>query len=58
MSEKVKNENLQIGSLALLYFLALAPGGGFLAAQKARDAHQQATVTQEETAYVNQDEEK
>lgn len=47
----------QVGSLALFHFFALATGGCFLAAECARDAHQQAAVTQEEAADVHQHEE-
>lgn len=47
----------QVGGLALLHLLALAAGGGFLAAQRARDAHQQAAVAQEEAADVHQHQE-
>ena len=46
----------QVGSLALLYFFALATGGCFLAAERACDAHQQPAVTQEEAADVHQHE--
>lgn len=49
--------NSQVGGLALLNFFALATGGCFLAAERAGDAHQQAAVTQEETADVHQHEE-
>lgn len=44
----------QVGSLALLHFLPLSAGGCFLTAEGARDAHQQATVTQEEAADIHQ----
>lgn len=47
----------QIGGLPLLDFFALAAGGCFFAAQGARDAHEQAAVTQEEAADVHQHEE-
>lgn len=55
--KQYKQHNLQVGGLALLDFFALAAGGCFLAAERARDAHQQAAVTQEEAADVHQHEE-
>lgn len=57
MSEREIKKNSQVGGLALFHFFALAAGGCFLAAQRARDAHQQAAVTQEEAADVHQHEE-
>lgn len=47
----------QIGGFALLDVFAFAAGGGFLAAQRTRDAHQQAAVAQEEAADVHQHQE-
>lgn len=55
--KQYKQHNLQVGGLALLDFFALAAGGCFLAAECARDAHQQAAVAQEEAADVHQHEE-
>lgn len=46
--------NSQVGGLALLHVLALAAGGRLLAAERARDAHEQAAVAQEEAADVHQ----
>jgi len=47
----------QVGGLALLDVFALAARGALLAAQRARDAHQQAAATQEEAADVHQHQE-
>lgn len=46
--------NSQIRCFALLQLFALAAGGGFLAAELARDAHEQATLTEKEAADVHQ----
>lgn len=48
-----EQKHLQVGSLALLHVFALAAGGCFLAAECARDAHQQAAMTQEKAADVH-----
>lgn len=46
--------NSQIGCFALLQVFALAAGRGVLAAELARDAHEQAALTEEEAADVHQ----
>ena len=43
----------QVGGLALLHLLALAAGGRLLAAELARDTHEQATLAQEVAADVH-----
>lgn len=45
----------QVGRLPLLDVLAFSAGGGFLAAQLPGDAHEQATLPEEEAADVHHD---